>query len=225
MSLQEETNKVEQAILDSLYLPQLQERYNRIANAHNKTFEWIFRSTEDGKPNKNNFSDWLRKGSEPYWIAGKPGSGKSTLMKFICQDEHTRAGLKTWAGSSELTTGSFYFWIAGLPIQKSIIGLLQSLFYEMLKENRSLILKLFPWRWRMHQSGGPSAQPWTETEFHDALKILKTQMTQTSKFCFFIDGLDEYEGDHEWLVNFAKELGSLPHIKLCISSRPVSRRH
>ncbi|MCJ1386458.1 hypothetical protein MMC17_009584 [Xylographa soralifera] len=220
MSLQEEDDRIEEIILDSLYLPQLGERYDRIAAAYNNTFEWIFQSDPATPGSENNFDDWLSKGNGCYWITGKPGSGKSTLMKFICQDERTRAGLQRWAGASELITASFYFWIAGVSIQKSAIGLLQSLMFEILQQNRNLIPRLFPWRWRTHQYRDIKSQSWTENEFWDAIKILKTQMTQDSRFCFFIDGLDEFEGDHDWLVKFVRELGGLPHVKICVSSRP-----
>ncbi|MCJ1397724.1 hypothetical protein MMC11_000920 [Xylographa trunciseda] len=220
MNLREENDRIEEVILDSLYLPQIRERYDRITKAHSKTFEWIFQGDLATQGIENNFNDWLSKGSGCYWIAGKPGSGKSTLMKFICRDKRTLAGLRTWAGASELITASFYFWIAGVSIQKSSTGLLQSLIYEMIQENRRLIPKLFPWRWRTHQYRNIRSQPWTENEFWDAIKILKTQTAQDAKFCFFIDGLDEFEGDHDWLVKFARELGDLPHVKLCVSSRP-----
>ncbi|KAF2973285.1 hypothetical protein GQX73_g406 [Xylaria multiplex] len=42
------------------------------------------------------------------------------------------------------------------------------------------------------------------------------------KFCFFIDGLDEYDGDHEELAKFVVEVSRMPHVKLCVSSRPLN---
>jgi hypothetical protein len=43
-----------------------------------------------------------------------------------------------------------------------------------------------------------------------------------SKLCFFIDGLDEYEGDKEEMAEFFKTISSssMPHVKICVSSRP-----
>lgn len=41
-----------------------------------------------------------------------------------------------------------------------------------------------------------------------------------SKFCFFIDGLDEYTGDHYSLIQDFARLVQSPQIKLCVSSRP-----
>ncbi len=43
----------------------------------------------------------------------------------------------------------------------------------------------------------------------------------TFGFCFFIDGLDEYDGDHEKMADYFSDLSSLPYIKFCITSRPL----
>jgi hypothetical protein len=41
-----------------------------------------------------------------------------------------------------------------------------------------------------------------------------------SKFCFFIDGLDEYEGDEEDIIRLLQSLATSPNVKICVSSRP-----
>lgn len=41
-----------------------------------------------------------------------------------------------------------------------------------------------------------------------------------SKFCFFIDGLDEYNGDPSDLIEVVQKLSTSSNIKLCVSSRP-----
>ena len=41
-----------------------------------------------------------------------------------------------------------------------------------------------------------------------------------SRFAFFIDGLDEYEGDHTDLIRTIKGLATSPSLKICLSSRP-----
>ncbi|KAI8277551.1 hypothetical protein K4K59_009456 [Colletotrichum sp. SAR11_240] len=40
------------------------------------------------------------------------------------------------------------------------------------------------------------------------------------RICLFIDGLDEYSGDHTDLVKLILRMGELPNIKICVSSRP-----
>lgn len=42
-------------------------------------------------------------------VSGKPGSGKSTLMKFICEHETTEKTLKTWANGQQLVVANFFF--------------------------------------------------------------------------------------------------------------------
>jgi hypothetical protein len=44
------------------------------------------------------FMKWLSGGKGTFHIAGKLGSGKSTLMKFLCDHPCTKAKLERWAG-------------------------------------------------------------------------------------------------------------------------------
>lgn len=39
-------------------------------------------------------------------------------------------------------------------------------------------------------------------------------------FCFFVDGLDEYDGNHIEIIHVLKRLATSPSIKICVSSRP-----
>jgi len=48
------------------------------------------------------FLHWLSAGNGVFHIAGKLGSGKSTLMKFLCDHERTTAELQKWAGTQSL---------------------------------------------------------------------------------------------------------------------------
>ena len=51
-------------------------------------------------------------------------------------------------------------------------------------------------------------------------RISASLATTKTRFCFFIDGLDEYEGRPNDIIQQIELLRSLPHIKLCVSSRP-----
>jgi ABC-type lipoprotein export system ATPase subunit len=59
-----------------------------------------------------NFVEWLKSDSPVYWVSGKPGSGKSTFMKYLSTEDHTRDLLSSWSGMSELITASYFFWVA-----------------------------------------------------------------------------------------------------------------
>lgn len=56
------------------------DRLNSIKNAYGTTFQWIW--TEPSL----DFTEWLRDNPKGYWISGKPGSGKSILMKYIYEE-------------------------------------------------------------------------------------------------------------------------------------------
>jgi ABC-type lipoprotein export system ATPase subunit len=73
--------KIQNIILESLRFPTMRDRYEDIEDAHAETFKLIFQ--EAGYEDKpwDNFSRWLRSGDSIYWISGKAGSGKSTLMR------------------------------------------------------------------------------------------------------------------------------------------------
>ena len=47
-----------------------------------------------------------------------------------------------------------------------------------------------------------------------------SQTSMPVKFCFFIDGLDGYEGDHHEVIRVLNAINSSSNIKICLSSRP-----
>jgi hypothetical protein len=64
------------SILNSLRFETMMVRHSNIADAHQRTFDWIF-STESlpakDPRSKIAFSSWLQHGGGIYWITGKPG--------------------------------------------------------------------------------------------------------------------------------------------------------
>ena len=57
-------------------------------------------------------------------------------------------------------------------------------------------------------------------ELHSTLQKVSSRGDLHAKFCLFIDGLDEYEGDHVEFCAALKSLSSSAHFKLCVASRP-----
>lgn len=115
-------------ILKSLYYASMRERHNRTVEAHCRTFGWIFET--ETLPNHNPRSNiklttWLKSKDGLFWVSGKPGSGKSTFMKWLAQEHKTIEALCQWAGPADLCTASFFFWISGYTMQKSQIELLK----------------------------------------------------------------------------------------------------
>lgn len=138
-------------------------------------------------------------------------------MKYLCDYADTTSALQQWAGTDHLTVAKFFFWHAGTPMQKSLQGLLQSLVYEILSKHQHWIPTLCPSRW---SSVTPATEPWTQSELKKILSSLSRQDTGPTKFCFFIDGLDEYDGDIFEILDCLADIDCSTNIKLCLSNRP-----
>ena len=218
----------EQLILQSLCYKSMVIRHDKIVQAHAKTFEWIYHDYSLGKELRHGklFVDWLAHRNGIFskgiiWITGKSGSGKSTLMKYLSHHEGTKRALKSWSGQQKLVVASFYFWYAGTELQKSQEGLLQSLLYEVLRQCPKSISDAVRQRWERCLYSHSSSSDWTRTELVAALNTLTSQSAlNATKFCFFIDGLDEYDGDPRDLIDLIQGFAKSDDIKWCLSSRP-----
>ena len=209
----------EQHILSGLHFWAMRMREASITEAHERTFEWIFGDQTVSCPQVK-FKEWLSHGNGIYWIAGKAGSGKSTLMKYLVSEPRTESILQTWAGNEALVVAKFFFWNAGNDMQKSQEGLLQSLLHEVLSQCPQLMESVCPSRWRNSDLYDTHSEPWTKQELTESFDLLSRLPDLTSKFCFFIDGLDEYQGDHFGLIQTVRRLAASSSIKICLSSRP-----
>lgn len=64
---------------------------------------------------------------------------------------------------------------------------------------------------------------WSASDLMDSFTTFLDHGLADTKLCLFVDGLDEFEGDHEAIINFFRGLAEGKHgpqIKLCLSSRP-----
>ena len=200
-----------QRLLDSLHFPDIHCRQEQIADAHRKTFQWIFDASPSAFRPWDNFVEWLENGEGTYWINGKMGSGKSTLMSYICQDARTSAALAKWGGIRVITP-QFFFWNPGSHLQKSIEGLLRSLIYQILQERPDLA--------PLVASEGP-LETWTDRRLHTSFRrITQDSSLCRSKLCLFIDGLDEFAGDQSSLIDLLRSINDGQDVKICVSSRP-----
>lgn len=229
------------SVVDSLRFSDMRLRRDAIPEAYQGTFSWIIQ--DSASP----FPKWLRSDQNIFWISGKAGSGKSTLMKYISSHTFVRSLLGEWAGENRLVVLDSYLWNPGSKMQRTEQGLLQGILYQIFKSCDELIECATPERLSENELFHHNPRPWSlqelrkafdnifdqvtvaedeqiltnETDTHDmnAEAALKQREKETH-FCFFIDGLDEYQGEQWRLVDIVKSLAKSPRIKICVSSRP-----
>jgi hypothetical protein len=102
-------------------------RFDEVVASHDKSLQWLW-SADQSAPG---FVNWLASGSGIFWINGKPGSGKSTLMKYAYCDPRLKEYLNH--GSDSALLAKFFFYDQGLPTEKSFSGLLYSMVYQLLE--------------------------------------------------------------------------------------------
>lgn len=144
--------KATEEILNSLWFASVTERLEQVSEAHQKTFEWIFKpppEVEQGHEGTlwSDFVDWLESDNGLYWITGKAGSGKSTLMKYIARHPRTKAHLLRWSEKHRLLKSAFFFWNSGSKEQRSQEGLIKTILFDILGKAPELVPVVFPVEW------------------------------------------------------------------------------
>ncbi|KAF9880927.1 small s protein [Colletotrichum karsti] len=220
-SAAEHKERVTRSILDKLWFSRIKDRYEDIKPAHQKTFEWIF-SAEAQMESSCSFYRWIEQGSGLYWISGKAGTGKSTLMKFLADHERTKALLQHWTKGQEYVTANYWFWDQSQdPLQKSMEGLYRGLLYDVISKETSLAPLLFPDQFipeRQWQLEFP-----TPNGLRRAFNRLVSMEASTVLVVLLIDGLDEYEATEIEQLSLSESLKAAAqshHMKIIASSRP-----
>lgn len=140
-------------LLESLTFDRMNARLRNVATALSNTCQWLQRHRD--------FCAWadparVQEHGGFSWIKGKPGSGKSTVMKTI-------VGWAEQAWDTQITLT--YFFNARSPdqLEKSSLGLYRSLVYQILEacpDNQALFMTKFGSKERQ----GKLVSEWTETE-------------------------------------------------------------
>lgn len=204
-------------LLEALAFEVMTDRHEQINDSYKDTFEWVYQEPKNSTRPWSNFSSWLKaSNSDLYWINGKAGSGKSTLMNFLSDHNKTNSLLSFWCGESSLVSASFYFWNSGAVLQRTQRGLLRALLYQIVKVDSRLISIAFPDYLSFEYS-----RNWKAGALEDALRRVCQQKSLPIKLFLLVDGLDEYDGDHWNLATLFKDLSSSPNAKICVSSRPL----
>ncbi|KAF5672526.1 hypothetical protein FHETE_3660 [Fusarium heterosporum] len=220
---------VKNAILQPQILQRLWFRYHddrllNVKEAHYQTLRWALDPPDD-YVEWDDLTRWLQDTRSIYWVCGKAGSGKSTLMKYLLSQSRMHELLNKWALDSSFVFVRFFFYALGQPEQKSQSGLLRSLLYQLLSQEPGSIEIILPNMWleactntdRDHSKlSVPSL-----TEMEAALFHFCKPGNARKKLFLMIDGLDEYEGEDLDAARFITRLGAFPDVKILVSSRPL----
>lgn len=157
------------------------------------TCEWILKNTD--------YQEWSDRGRGIFCIRGGPGTGKSTLMKFI---QSKRAQAKSSIGIS------FYFHGRGTDDQISSSGLFRTLLHQLLDHQPQALADLvldFGYRRDQASSHEGHAAKWSTDELRHFFKTCLAKILDQCAVQIFVDALDEcHESEAVTVFNVFKQL-------------------
>ncbi|KAK3898217.1 hypothetical protein C8A05DRAFT_47392 [Staphylotrichum tortipilum] len=185
-------------LMNSLRFDQIDARHRSIKRAHAKTCEWLL--------GKSEYQDWLDpiKLGEHHgflWIKGKPGTGKSTLMKFALANARQKVDTK---GNIIL---SFFFNARGDKLEKSTVGMYRSLLLQLLERLPSLQGVFDSLGLTARNAGG---RQWSVESLKSLFEQAVQSLGEESSLVCYIDALDECdEAQIRDMISFFEHLGGL----------------
>lgn len=200
--------------LSSLWFMEMEYRRSEIENPYPDTSEWLFSDSR--------YLDWIEHRDPAshqglLWIKGKPGAGKSTLIKEALQ----RASVQK--GDNETLVAGFFFHRRGnIELQRTSFGLFRSICYQLLQIDRDLQQILVP-KYLAKPKFDDQESVWTLAELRDLLR--QALATSNKAVILFIDGLDEcVETEIRDLVLYFRKATKVAYsresrLSVCLASR------
>ncbi|KAI9666492.1 MAG: hypothetical protein M1821_004428 [Bathelium mastoideum] len=226
--------RLHRIFLHKLSYDGMEDREAKIPQAYESTFQWIWEPPSGSERTWSSFVHWLGSDSQLYWITGKAGSGKSTLMKYVSSTKTNvpdrsgpfkptqsdyRTYLNRWAKGSKLIVAVFFFWNSGLNLQMTQTGLFRSLLYQIVQQAPELLPVAFAKQWEAACLFGAEFVC-TDQQLQYGLQCVVKNLDSNQKLCMFVDGLDEFAGDPNVLIALFQKLTTNSCVKLCVASRP-----
>ncbi|KAK0620578.1 hypothetical protein B0T14DRAFT_457672 [Immersiella caudata] len=217
---------VETHCSQALSFPQMRYRESAIRDPLSKTCDWLF--SHDVYQRWESRSDPTLRGRF-LWVKGKPGTGKSTLMKQAVRRAKLRE--KTEA----IVIGAFFFSARGTILERSPRGMMLTLCRDLFDRDddfKTHVIRHYKSQWELHPDRGmaevPTAGWWSpdEEELQNLfMSGLSCRPNSAPPVVLFIDALDECEGNGArgvvrylvTLLEAAETAGQ--RLELCLSSR------
>ena len=160
------------------------------------------------------------------WIWGKPGCGKSTLMKAMLNNRRMKIRLQEllshWGGNRVLF-GTFFFFRPGLDLQKSQVGFLQSILHQILSLRPHFIDLIYtPLEKsqaidRLKHFRLAESSPWSLNELRRAFE--RWRALDNSYLYLHLDGIDEIECEALELAHLLLGFANSPKVKVLAAGR------
>lgn len=145
-----------------------------------------------------------------FWIAGKPASGKSTLVNYVANHSMTRKLMREAVGQDPVVAKFFFDFRAKDGIGNNFEGLRRSLLHQLLTTSKALAAAV-------EQQFGVNKLD--DQIMLASVKIFEYVLQKNDHLSIlFIDGLDEYQGHKPELLNLIN-LITKSRVKVCLSSR------
>ncbi|KAH6973908.1 hypothetical protein EDB80DRAFT_347602 [Ilyonectria destructans] len=153
-------------------------RQVKIDDAADGTCKWLLKH--------KTLIEWTSQHRGLLWIKGKPGSGKSTLMKYALQEVPALYGTNT-------LTFSFFFHGRSHKLQRTPLGLFRSLLHQLLKCVPGALPDLINHFEDKEKTEGKPGEKW-QWHLQPLQAFLKSSLPRILKrfpVILFIDALDE----------------------------------
>ena len=192
--------------LKSLSFPEMNDRFHEITKPASNTCAWLLQH--------KSYCTWLDENSDLLCIKGKPGAGKSTLMKFAIEERTFQTPV----------LASFFFHARGTELQNTRVGLYRSLIHQLLLQVSSLRSDFREYYQKKKQAS--KSWNWDVTDLQELLANFITKAGKIVPIFIYIDALDECGPEEEKnLMDYLQTLtGSESSIankstKICFSRR------
>lgn len=221
-------------------------REDGLDDAHARTFEWFLKNPIPPDPSVAPLRQWVRSKESIFWISGKAGCGKSTLMKYTVTAPGMSKMLDDEFPGKNRIVASHYLYERGKdPLQKSKEGLLRHLLYHLITQDRALAKPIFKHLKAVRYFDSETVWSWKELK--TALELALGAVRPNTIVLLFIDGLDEYRAirkleslglddededadedlaeaitdGHQEIADLLLRMARHNHVRLCVSSRPL----
>ncbi len=153
-------------------------RHQDIQKAFLGTSTWIFQN--------ESYQQWIKEDRRLLWIKGKPGSGKSTIMKRIL-DSFTREN------APDQIQLYFFFHRRGSQLQYTQIGMLRTLSHQLICQVAAARTRFdIAWAEKKRVQGGEiHARNWRLEELRDFFSTILVAAAEKQEIKILVDALDE----------------------------------